>query len=124
MKKMPAVSSDAKFGCKTGWPVMFHPISGCGWCLRQRKIIVVRAGCAGITLGKPLADGSLPPEGCKDWQIHLITPGEHPLEAVAVSLTYAEDSLLQPQNYRTTCLQEARSLAWQFAASHRENSQT
>ncbi len=51
------------------------------------KSSVVRAGLVcGLKCGKTLADGSAPPKGSERWLTHMITPGAHPLELLAMSL--------------------------------------
>jgi WD40 repeat protein len=58
------------------------------------KSSAVRAGLIpALRRGKELFDGSLPPEGCARWPIHLCTPGSQPLEALAASLARAEESV-------------------------------
>ncbi|MBI4786523.1 MAG: hypothetical protein HY782_05710 [Chloroflexi bacterium] len=53
------------------------------------KSSLVRAGLIpALKAGKPLADGN------RQWEIHVITPTSHPLEALAASLTRSAPSLL------------------------------
>src|ERR1041385_541980 len=52
------------------------------------KSSVVRAGVIpALRRGERLADGSLPPTDSGQWDIHILTPTAHPLEALAASLT-------------------------------------
>ncbi|NTV37194.1 MAG: ATP-binding protein, partial [Anaerolineaceae bacterium] len=76
------------------------------------KSSLVRAGLLpALRSGKTLAGGLLPPVGCQDWLIHLITPGEHPLEALAVNLTGESGSLQAATHLRDDLMKEPRSLA-------------
>ena len=58
------------------------------------KSSLVRAGVIpALRKGEPLADGSLPPGGSPRWDIRVLTPTAHPLEALAAALTRGVDSL-------------------------------
>ncbi|MGD2145115.1 MAG: BTAD domain-containing putative transcriptional regulator [Anaerolineae bacterium] len=62
--------------------------SGCG------KSSVVRAGLvAALQRGKPLADGTPPPEGSHLWPVVIITPTANPLESLALGLTRSVDPM-------------------------------
>ena len=58
------------------------------------KSSIVRAGLIpALKRAQPLADGTLPPAGSSRWQIHIITPTAHPLEALATALTRESESV-------------------------------
>ncbi|MBI4769430.1 MAG: ATP-binding protein, partial [Chloroflexi bacterium] len=58
------------------------------------KSSVVRAGLVpALRCGAARADGRLPPEGSARGPIHVITPTNHPLEALAGSLTRDSESV-------------------------------
>ena len=58
------------------------------------KSSLVRAGVIpALRKGEPLADGALPPSGSARWDIRVLTPTAHPLEALAAALTRGADSL-------------------------------
>jgi formylglycine-generating enzyme required for sulfatase activity len=58
------------------------------------KSSLARAGlAAALASGEALADGTLPPQGAVGWPQHIITPGNHPLESLAASLTRASESV-------------------------------
>lgn len=66
------------------------------------KSSIVRAGMVpALRKGSPLADKTYPPQGSSQWPIHIITPGAHPLDSLALSLTKesasvtAADTLIQ-----------------------------
>src|SRR5215204_3415903 len=57
------------------------------------KSSVVRAGVIpALRRGERLADGSLPPTDSGRWDIRILTPGAHPLEALAASLMRDSES--------------------------------
>jgi WD40 repeat protein/DNA-binding SARP family transcriptional activator len=75
------------------------------------KSSVVRAGVVPALLsGKPLADGTLPPEGSPGWHIHVFTPTAHPLESLAVSLMRETRSVSDTAKLMDDLAQEPRSL--------------
>ncbi len=75
------------------------------------KSSVVRAGLVpALQRGQPLADESLPPEGCTQWPIHIITPTAHPLEALAASLTRDAESVTATTTLMDDMSKDARSL--------------
>ncbi len=52
------------------------------------KSSIVRAGVVpALKRGEPLADGTRPPKGSARWDIHIMTPTAHPLQALAATLT-------------------------------------
>ncbi len=52
------------------------------------KSSLVRAGLIpALKGGRRLGDGTLPPEGSREWDIHVLTPTTHPLTALALALT-------------------------------------
>jgi len=58
------------------------------------KSSVVRAGVLpALRRGERLADGSLPPTDSGRWDIRILTPSAHPLEALAASLARDSDSV-------------------------------
>jgi Tol biopolymer transport system component len=80
------------------------------------KSSLVRAGLIpALKKGGTLLDGTKPPEGSADWQIHIITPTAHPLEALATELTRDLDSLAATARLIDDLAQEPRSLALFFA---------
>jgi WD40 repeat protein/DNA-binding SARP family transcriptional activator len=75
------------------------------------KSSVVRAGVVpALMSGKPLADGTLPPEGSWGWHIHVFTPTAHPLETLAISLTREAESLTAVTRMMDDFAQDPRSL--------------
>lgn len=59
------------------------------------KSSLVRAGLIpALKALKPRIVGNLPTDGCREWEIHVLTPTSHPLEALAVALTRGAPSLL------------------------------
>jgi len=75
------------------------------------KSSLVRAGLIpALKLGEPLADGSLPPKGSQDWPVHIITPGAHPLESLAISLTRGTESMTATATLMDDMKDDARSL--------------
>ena len=58
------------------------------------KSSVVRAGVVpALRRGERLVDGSLPPTDSGQWDIRILTPSAHPLEALASSLTRDSESV-------------------------------
>ena len=58
------------------------------------KSSLVRAGLIpALKKGSTLLDGTKPPEGSADWQVHILTPTAHPLEALATELMRDSDSV-------------------------------
>ena len=58
------------------------------------KSSVVRAGMIpALRAGKPLADKTKPPAGSIQWPIHVITPGIHPLDSLALAVTRTSESV-------------------------------
>ena len=75
------------------------------------KSSVLRAGLvAALKRGEPLADGTLLPEGCTYWKIHIITPTAHPLEALATSLTRDSTSVTATSSLMDDLARDPRSL--------------
>ena len=75
------------------------------------KSSIVRAGLVPALRGsETLADGSAPPKGSQRWPIHIIMPGGHPLESLAVSLSREEESVTAAAKLIDDLMQEARSL--------------
>ncbi len=58
------------------------------------KSSIVRAGVIpALRRGERLADGSLPPTDSGQWDIRILTPSAHPLDALAASLTRNSESV-------------------------------
>jgi WD40 repeat protein/DNA-binding SARP family transcriptional activator len=75
------------------------------------KSSIVRAGLiSALKRGEPLADGTLPPAGCTEWPVHVITPTAHPLEALAVSLTRDAESVTATTTLMDDLARDPRSL--------------
>ena len=80
------------------------------------KSSLVRAGLIpALKLGQELMDGVKPPEGSSGWQIHIITPTAHPLEALAIELTRGSESLTMAATFIDDLAQDPRSLALHLA---------
>jgi WD40 repeat protein/class 3 adenylate cyclase len=76
------------------------------------KSSLVRAGLIpALKKGQLLIDGIKPPEGSADWQVHIITPTAHPLEALATELTRASESVTAAATLMDDLIQDPRSLA-------------
>ena len=77
------------------------------------KSSLVRAGLIpALKKGSTLFDGTKPPEGSTDWQVHILTPTAHPLEALATELTRDLGFRCQrPRALIDDLAQEPRSLA-------------
>ncbi len=75
------------------------------------KSSVVRAGVIpALKKGQALADGALPPEGSAHWQVHVITPTAHPLEALALALTREAESVSAMATLMDDLARDPRSL--------------
>jgi WD40 repeat protein/basic membrane lipoprotein Med (substrate-binding protein (PBP1-ABC) superfamily)/DNA-binding SARP family transcriptional activator len=75
------------------------------------KSSLVRAGLVpALKRGKPLAGGGLPPDHSDDWLVRVITPGAHPLETLALSLTQEAESFTAATTLIDDLGREARSL--------------
>jgi WD40 repeat protein/DNA-binding SARP family transcriptional activator len=75
------------------------------------KSSIVRAGLIpALRKGGPLADGSQPPEGSDHWQVHVITPTAHPLEALASSFTRDAESVTATATLMDDLGRDPRSL--------------
>jgi WD40 repeat protein/DNA-binding SARP family transcriptional activator/energy-coupling factor transporter ATP-binding protein EcfA2 len=75
------------------------------------KSSILRAGLAvAIKTGKELVDGTHPPEGSPNWQVHILTPTAHPLEALARSLAPPSYSQVAIANLIDNMGREACSL--------------
>ena len=76
------------------------------------KSSLVRAGLIpALKKGGMLFDGTRAPEGSTDWQVHILTPTAHPLEALATELTRDSDSVTTTARLIDDLAQEPRSLA-------------
>ena len=75
------------------------------------KSSIVRAGLVpALKTGEPLADGTVPPTGSRNWEIHIITPTAHPLAALATSLTRDSESVTATATLMDDLAREPRSL--------------
>jgi hypothetical protein len=75
------------------------------------KSSVMRAGViAALRRGERLAEGSLPPTDSGQWDIRILTPSAHPLDALAASLTLESESVTAATNLRTDLIQDPNSL--------------
>src|SRR5574339_758116 len=83
------------------------------------KSSLVRAGLIpALKKGTTLFDGTKSPEGSADWQIHILTPTAHPLEALATELTRDSDSVASTARLIDDLAQEPRSLALFLSRTH------
>lgn len=75
------------------------------------KSSLVRAGILpALRQGGPLADGSLPPAGSRQWVIRLLTPTAHPLDALAAVLTQDSESVTAVIDMQAALSQNGRAL--------------
>ncbi len=75
------------------------------------KSSLVRAGLIpALKKGDPLLDGRKPPEGSRNWRIHIVTPTVHPLEALAIELTHDSESITAATTLMDDLMQDPRSL--------------
>src|SRR5262249_49004436 len=83
------------------------------------KSSLVRAGVIpALKNGRALLDGMQPPEGSADWQVHILTPTAHPLQALATELTRETESVTAAATLMDDLLQDPRSLALYLARQH------
>jgi WD40 repeat protein/class 3 adenylate cyclase len=76
------------------------------------KSSLVRAGLIpALKKGSTLLDGTEPPAGSTDWQVHILTPTAHPLEALATELTRELGSVVTTAQLIDDLAQEPRSLS-------------
>ena len=76
------------------------------------KSSLIRAGLIPVLKkGKPLMDGTMPPQGSAHWQIHVITPTAHPLEALATELTRDSKSVTATSILMDDLTKDPRSLS-------------
>lgn len=75
------------------------------------KSSVVRAGVIpALRRGERLADGSLPPTDSGQWDIRVLNPSAHPLDALAASLTHGAESVSAITSLRADLLKNPKSL--------------
>src|SRR5512138_3891300 len=75
------------------------------------KSSVVRAGVIpALRRGERLADGSLPPTDSGQWDIRILTPSAHPLDALAASLSRDSESVTAASMARTDLAQDVNAL--------------
>jgi len=80
------------------------------------KSSVVRAGVIpALKKGMALIDGSTPPEDSANWQVHILTPTAHPLEALATELTRDSESVTATATLMDDLMRDPRSLGLFFA---------
>jgi WD40 repeat protein len=76
------------------------------------KSSLVRAGLIpALKRGATLVNGIEPPEGSQDWQVHVITPSAHPLEALASGLTRTSESVTATATLLDDLARDPRSLS-------------
>jgi len=76
------------------------------------KSSVVRAGVIpALRRGERLADGSMPPTNSGQWDIRLLIPTAHPLDALAACLTLDSDSIKAAADMRTELAHDSRTLS-------------
>jgi class 3 adenylate cyclase len=76
------------------------------------KSSLVRAGLIpALKNGQALIQGSMPLQGSSDWQIHIITPTAHPLEALATEMMRDSNSVTTTAAWMDDLTQDPRSLA-------------
>ena len=76
------------------------------------KSSLVRAGLIpALKKGEILPDGTKPPEGSASWQVHVITPTIHPLQALATELTRESESVTATATLMDDLMQDPRSLS-------------
>jgi WD40 repeat protein/class 3 adenylate cyclase len=91
---------------ETGFLSVIIGASGSG------KSSLVRAGLIpALRKGETLSDGTRPPQGSRDWQVHVITPTAHPLQALATELTREAESVTATATLMDDLMQDPRSLA-------------
>lgn len=76
------------------------------------KSSIVRAGVIpALRRGERLGDGSLPPTDSGQWDIRILTPSAHPLEALAASLTIDSESVSAMTTLRADLAENPKALA-------------
>ncbi|HSB02249.1 MAG TPA: hypothetical protein VLE49_16485 [Anaerolineales bacterium] len=76
------------------------------------KSSLVRAGVLpALRRGERLADGSLPPTDSGQWDIRILTPSAHPLDALAASLVRDSDSVNAITTLRSDLSGDPRALS-------------
>jgi WD40 repeat protein/class 3 adenylate cyclase len=89
------------------------------------KSSLVRAGLVpAIKKAGELVDGTKTPEGSANWQIHIITPAEHPLEALAIELTRDSESVTAAATLVDDLSKDPRSLYFFLARRAQINNAT
>jgi len=83
------------------------------------KSSLLRAGLIpALKRGEPLPDGTKPPEGSANWQVYVLTPTAHPLEALATELTRGSESVMATATLMDDLTAEPRSLALFLSRRH------
>ncbi|MBC7877570.1 MAG: tetratricopeptide repeat protein [Anaerolineales bacterium] len=76
------------------------------------KSSIVRAGVIpALRRGERLADGSVPPTDSGQWDIRILSPSAHPLDALAASLTRDSGSVSALTTLRADLAQDSNSLS-------------
>ena len=79
------------------------------------KSSLARAGLIpALKKGSPLSDGTKPPEGSTEWDVHILTPSAHPLEALATELTRGAESITAATTFIDDLATDPRSLHLHF----------
>ncbi|MHB1354876.1 MAG: nSTAND1 domain-containing NTPase [Anaerolineae bacterium] len=77
------------------------------------KSSLLRAGMLpALKSSEPLADGTFPPKGSQRWLYHLLTPTDHPLAALAASLSRDSASVTTAVTWAEDMGRESMSLLW------------
>ncbi len=76
------------------------------------KSSLVRAGLIpALKKGDALMDGTKPPDGSAGWQVYVITPTAHPLEALAAQLTRGSESVTATATLMDDLSKDSRCLS-------------
>lgn len=77
------------------------------------KSSLLRAGVLpALKSSEPLADGTFSPKGSQQWLFHLLTPTDHPLAALAASLSRDSASVAAAVTWADDMVREPQSLLW------------
>jgi WD40 repeat protein/class 3 adenylate cyclase len=86
------------------------------------KSSLVRAGLIpALKNGNVLLDGTRPPQGSRNWRVHIITPTAHTLEALATELTRDSESVTAAATLMDDLLRDPRSLSLFLARNQSEH---
>jgi WD40 repeat protein/class 3 adenylate cyclase len=116
--------SDSFFGRETLTAKLVHRLQDANFlsviigASGSGKSSLVRAGLVpAIKKGGALINGTKLPEGSADWQVHIITPTAHPLEALAIELTRKSESVTAAATLVDDLSKDPRSLHF-FLSRH------